>query len=88
VREACGRCEGRDGRAWVGENGGWNFDLEGEPAGKAYTVLSGLVVPRPIALVTTVGAEGRVNAAPFSFFDVFRWSTLGDSRWWWEGKRS
>jgi flavin reductase (DIM6/NTAB) family NADH-FMN oxidoreductase RutF len=30
-----------------------------------------LVVPRPIALVTTQSREGRVNAAPFSFFNVF-----------------
>jgi flavin reductase (DIM6/NTAB) family NADH-FMN oxidoreductase RutF len=29
------------------------------------------VVPRPIALVTTLGPGGIVNAAPFSFFNVF-----------------
>jgi flavin reductase (DIM6/NTAB) family NADH-FMN oxidoreductase RutF len=29
----------------------------------------GAIVPRPIALVTTVAAAGRVNAAPFSFFN-------------------
>jgi flavin reductase (DIM6/NTAB) family NADH-FMN oxidoreductase RutF len=29
----------------------------------------GSIVPRPIALVTTVDAEGVVNAAPFSFFN-------------------
>jgi len=27
-------------------------------------------VPRPIALVTTLGPDGTVNAAPFSFFNV------------------
>src|SRR3981189_2660337 len=31
----------------------------------------GLAVPRPIALVTTLDANGKVNAAPFSFFNVF-----------------
>ncbi len=36
-----------------------------------YKLLAGLVVPRPIALVTTVGPDGVVNAAPFSFFNVF-----------------
>jgi len=36
-----------------------------------YKLLTGLVVPRPIALVTTVGPDGVVNAAPFSFFNVF-----------------
>ena len=30
-----------------------------------------VVVPRPIALVTTLDANGAVNAAPFSFFNVF-----------------
>jgi flavin reductase (DIM6/NTAB) family NADH-FMN oxidoreductase RutF len=35
-----------------------------------YKLLCATVIPRPIALVTTVGAEGVVNAAPFSFFNV------------------
>jgi flavin reductase (DIM6/NTAB) family NADH-FMN oxidoreductase RutF len=35
-----------------------------------YKLLTGLVVPRPIALVTSLGADGIVNAAPFSFFNV------------------
>lgn len=35
-----------------------------------YKVLSGLVVPRPIALVTSIDELGRVNAAPFSFFNI------------------
>jgi len=34
-----------------------------------YKLLTGAVIPRPIALVTTLGAEG-VNAAPFSFFNA------------------
>ena len=36
-----------------------------------YKVLTGFVLPRPIAWVTTIGANGVVNAAPFSFFNVF-----------------
>jgi flavin reductase (DIM6/NTAB) family NADH-FMN oxidoreductase RutF len=36
-----------------------------------YKLLCSLVVPRPIALVTTLGPSGIVNAAPFSFFNVF-----------------
>jgi flavin reductase (DIM6/NTAB) family NADH-FMN oxidoreductase RutF len=36
-----------------------------------YKLLCGAVVPRPIALVTTLDANGAVNAAPFSFFNVF-----------------
>jgi flavin reductase (DIM6/NTAB) family NADH-FMN oxidoreductase RutF len=33
-------------------------------------LLLNTVVPRPIALVTTHDAQGRVNAAPFSYFNV------------------
>jgi flavin reductase (DIM6/NTAB) family NADH-FMN oxidoreductase RutF len=36
-----------------------------------YKVLTSFVLPRPIAWVTTVGSTGVVNAAPFSFFNVF-----------------
>jgi flavin reductase (DIM6/NTAB) family NADH-FMN oxidoreductase RutF len=36
-----------------------------------YKVLTGFVLPRPIAWVTTAGLGGVVNAAPFSFFNVF-----------------
>ena len=47
------------------------FDLAELSATERYKLLGGLVVPRPIALVTTQSSEGRVNAAPFSFFNVF-----------------
>ncbi len=50
------------------------FDLTGAHQEHAYMILAGLVTPRPIALTTTVDDEGRINAAPFSFFNV-----LGDS---------
>lgn len=36
-----------------------------------YKLLTGFVIPRPIALVSTCNADGTVNAAPFSFFNVF-----------------
>ncbi len=35
----------------------------------AYALIIGCVVPRPIAWITTVGAGGRANAAPFSSFN-------------------
>ncbi len=36
-----------------------------------YKLLSGTVVPRPIAFVTTRSSiNGAVNAAPFSFYNV------------------
>ena len=36
-----------------------------------YQFLVGVVTPRPIAWVTTVDGDGRVNLAPFSFFNAF-----------------
>lgn len=47
-----------------------HFDLAAIPETDAYKLLVSTVVPRPIALVTTVNAAGRVNAAPFSFFNA------------------
>ena len=47
------------------------LDLAAQHANRAYAILSALVTPRPIALVTTLGRDGVVNAAPFSFFNVF-----------------
>ncbi len=46
------------------------LDLENEFADRAYPILASLVVPRPIALVTTSSTNGTVNAAPFSFFNL------------------
>jgi flavin reductase (DIM6/NTAB) family NADH-FMN oxidoreductase RutF len=46
------------------------LDLEGQFADRAYQLLVSLVTPRPIALVTTLSPDGKVNAAPFSFFNV------------------
>jgi flavin reductase (DIM6/NTAB) family NADH-FMN oxidoreductase RutF len=45
------------------------FDFEKLTARERYKLLIGAVVPRPIALVTTVSADGVANAAPFSFFN-------------------
>ncbi len=36
-----------------------------------YHLLIGVVTPRPIAWVTSIDLEGRVNLAPFSFFNAF-----------------
>lgn len=36
-----------------------------------YKLLTAVVVPRPVAWVTTQGLTGLVNAAPFSFFNLF-----------------
>lgn len=41
------------------------------PPRERYKALTGVVVPRPIAFVTALMEDGRVNAAPHSFFNVF-----------------
>lgn len=41
------------------------------PVPRMHSYLLGAVVPRPIALASTVDAEGHVNLSPFSFFNVF-----------------
>jgi flavin reductase (DIM6/NTAB) family NADH-FMN oxidoreductase RutF len=46
------------------------LDLENEFADRAYPLLVSLITPRPIALVTSISADGKVNAAPFSFFNI------------------
>ena len=45
------------------------FDFRTLSARDRYKLMIGTVTPRPIALVTTVDLEGRINAAPFSFFN-------------------
>lgn len=47
------------------------LDLLTTHADRAYPILASLVTPRPIAWVTTLNEDGSVNAAPFSFFNVF-----------------
>ena len=46
-------------------------DVAKTPVLDVYHLLVGIVTPRPIAWVTTVDPEGRVNLAPFSFFNAF-----------------
>jgi flavin reductase (DIM6/NTAB) family NADH-FMN oxidoreductase RutF len=40
-------------------------------AHERYKLLIGLVIPRPIAWISTWSANGVANCAPFSFFNVF-----------------
>ena len=44
--------------------------LDDLSAQEGYKLLRDIVTRRPIALVTTVGTDGLVNAAPFSFFNA------------------
>jgi flavin reductase (DIM6/NTAB) family NADH-FMN oxidoreductase RutF len=45
------------------------FDFTTLAASERYRLLVSTILPRPIAWTTTIDAEGRVNAAPFSFFN-------------------
>jgi flavin reductase (DIM6/NTAB) family NADH-FMN oxidoreductase RutF len=47
------------------------FDFETLPASERYKLVVSTVVPRPVAWVVSQDAAGVVNAAPFSFFNVF-----------------
>src|ERR1700759_5127082 len=46
-----------------------NFDMDATPQRQIYNLLIGLVAPRPIAWVTSMDEEGRLNAAPFSSYN-------------------
>ncbi len=45
------------------------FEVAGTKPRTIYNLLIGLVAPRPIALVTSLNEEGRLNAAPFSAYN-------------------
>ena len=46
------------------------IDFSELTAYQRYKLMASLIVPRPIALVTTLSPEGVVNAAPFSMFNM------------------
>ncbi|MBB3396366.1 MULTISPECIES: flavin reductase family protein [unclassified Rhizobium] len=46
-----------------------SFDFEMLTERERYKLMIATIIPRPIALVTTVDEHGRINAAPFSFFN-------------------
>jgi flavin reductase (DIM6/NTAB) family NADH-FMN oxidoreductase RutF len=47
-----------------------DLDMTALPERDLYKVLAGLVVPRPVAWVTSLDEAGCANLAPFSFFQV------------------
>lgn len=47
------------------------YNFSDLPSQDRYRLLSNFVAPRPVALITTRDADGRPNAAPMSFFNVF-----------------
>ncbi len=47
------------------------FDFGKLTSKDRYKLLSSTVIPRPIALVSTIDENGVLNAAPYSFFNMF-----------------
>lgn len=47
-----------------------DIDFSTIDAYQRYKLMASLIVPRPIALITTLGSDGTVNAAPFSMFNM------------------
>ena len=47
-----------------------SLDTETASAGELYALCISAVVPRPIALVSTLGLNGERNLAPYSYFNV------------------
>lgn len=48
-----------------------SLDLDAMTPALRYKLLTAVVLPRPVAWVTTLGEDGTVNAAPYSFFNLF-----------------
>src|SRR5690606_25369012 len=51
----------------------WEYDTiltDGLTEREAYKLLTGIVVPRPIAWITTCSEDGGVNLAPFSAYVI------------------
>lgn len=48
-----------------------HFDFAAMPAADRYRLLASTITPRPVAWVVTCSPDGAVNAAPYSFFNLF-----------------
>lgn len=46
------------------------FDLGAMPQSDVYKLLASVILPRPIAWIVSRDAEGQINAAPYSFFNI------------------
>ena len=46
-----------------------DMDLANASTKQIYSLLNGLVAPRPIAWITSMNLAGQLNAAPFSAFN-------------------
>jgi flavin reductase (DIM6/NTAB) family NADH-FMN oxidoreductase RutF len=46
-----------------------SINPENQKISELYKLMTGIIVPRPVALVSTIDREGVPNVAPFSFFN-------------------
>ena len=47
-----------------------SFDIASMSKSDSYKLLASVILPRPIAWITSRAADGGLNAAPFSFFNI------------------
>lgn len=47
-----------------------SFDPNNQSERDNYKLLIGSIIPRPIAMVTTLSSSGVLNAAPYSYFNI------------------
>ncbi|MDE1163752.1 MAG: flavin reductase family protein [Acidobacteriaceae bacterium] len=47
-----------------------HFDIANMTRGDSYKLLASIILPRPIAWITSHDKQGVLNAAPFSFFNI------------------
>jgi flavin reductase (DIM6/NTAB) family NADH-FMN oxidoreductase RutF len=47
-----------------------SFDPKTNTERENYKLLIGTIIPRPIAFVTSLGEDGTINGAPFSYFNI------------------
>lgn len=47
-----------------------SFDPDQHTERENYKLLTGSIIPRPIAFVTSISQDGTLNAAPFSYFNI------------------
>lgn len=61
---------GRASRLWLGTVSVMEIVMQDRDPIMNHKLLTGLVAPRPIGWISTVGEDGVLNLAPYSFFNV------------------
>jgi flavin reductase (DIM6/NTAB) family NADH-FMN oxidoreductase RutF len=64
--------EDRHSKDWHSKD--WHFYEPAQGHGLAHDPFAAIVGPRPIGWVSTEGADGSINLAPYSFFNAFNYT--------------